>query len=83
MSGSDPSTSPVLCFAFRGNEILIVDEDGGGRIPGIDRIAANPMVSPFGPGLRYSVYSAFTILPAHQHRHLQQAERAWQTVSGR
>lgn len=39
------------------------------------------IVSPFGPGLKYSVYSAFTILPAHQHRHLQQAERAWQTIS--
>lgn len=38
--------------------------------------------SPFGPGLRYSVYSALTILPAHQHRHLQQAERAWQAISG-
>jgi hypothetical protein len=41
------------------------------------------IVSPFGPGFKYSVYSAFTILPAHQHRHLQQAERAWQTISGR
>lgn len=39
--------------------------------------------SPFGPGIRYHVYSAFTILPAHQHRHLQQAERAWQALSGR
>jgi hypothetical protein len=41
------------------------------------------IVSPFGPGFKYSVYSAFTILPAHQHRHLQQAERAWETLSGR
>jgi hypothetical protein len=39
--------------------------------------------SPFGPGLKYHVYSALTILPAHQHRHLQQAERAWQALSGR
>lgn len=39
------------------------------------------IVSPFGPRFKYSVYSAFTILPAHQHRHLQQAERAWQTLS--
>lgn len=37
--------------------------------------------SPFGPGVKYNVYSAFTILPAHQHRHLQQAERAWQALS--
>jgi hypothetical protein len=40
------------------------------------------IVSPFGPKFRYNVYSAFTILPAHQHRHLQQAERAWQSISG-
>lgn len=39
------------------------------------------IVSPFGPGFKYNVYSAFTILPAHQHRHLQQAERAWETLS--
>jgi hypothetical protein len=39
------------------------------------------IVSPFGPGFRYNVYSAFTILPAHQHRHLQQAERAWERIS--
>lgn len=39
------------------------------------------IVSPFGPGFKYSVYSAFTILPAHQHRHLQQAERAWEAIS--
>jgi hypothetical protein len=39
------------------------------------------IVSPFGPGFKYNVYSAFTILPAHQHRHLQQAERAWGTLS--
>lgn len=36
--------------------------------------------SPFGPGLKYNVYSAFTILPAHQHRHLQQADRVRQVL---
>lgn len=40
------------------------------------------IASPFGPAMKYSVYSAFTILPAHQHRHLQQAERAWQAING-
>lgn len=39
MSGPDSSTSPTLCFAFRGSQILIVEEgDGRGRIPSIDRI---------------------------------------------
>ncbi|MBW3573009.1 MAG: DinB family protein [Gemmatimonadetes bacterium] len=41
------------------------------------------IVSPFGPRLKYNVYSALTVLPAHQHRHLQQAERAWQSISSR
>ena len=38
--------------------------------------------SPFDPRGRYSVYSAFTILPAHQHRHLGQAERALDQIGG-
>jgi hypothetical protein len=38
------------------------------------------VASPFNPRLRYSFYAALTILPRHQHRHLCQAERAWQAV---
>jgi len=34
------------------------------------------VVSPFDARVKYSVYSALTILTAHQHRHLWQAERA-------
>lgn len=34
------------------------------------------ILSPVDPGLRYTVFSCFTILPRHQHRHLWQAERA-------
>jgi hypothetical protein len=34
------------------------------------------IVSPFDSRVKYSLYSALTILPAHQHRHLAQAERA-------
>ena len=41
------------------------------------------IVSPFGPGIRYNVYSALTILAAHQLRHLDQAERAWQSLAAR
>jgi len=32
--------------------------------------------SPFNHRVRYNLYSAFTILSRHQHRHLWQAERA-------
>lgn len=39
----------------------------------LDRVK---IASPFDGRVRYSLYSAFTILPAHQHRHLAQAERA-------
>ena len=32
--------------------------------------------SPFDPRVRYNAFSALSILPRHQHRHLWQAERA-------
>lgn len=37
--------------------------------------------SPFSTRMKYDAYSALTILPRHQHRHLDQAERAWAAVS--
>jgi NAD+ diphosphatase len=33
MSHPDPSASHVLCFAFRGNEILVAREGGAARVP--------------------------------------------------
>lgn len=33
--------------------------------------------SPFSANVRYNLYSCFSILPAHQHRHLWQAEQVW------
>jgi hypothetical protein len=39
--------------------------------------------SPFAARMKYDAYSALTILPRHQHRHLDQAERAWAAVSAR
>jgi hypothetical protein len=33
--------------------------------------------SPFAPRARYNLYSCFVILPRHQQRHLEQAERVW------
>ncbi|HEX2081783.1 MAG TPA: DinB family protein [Longimicrobium sp.] len=40
------------------------------------------IASPFAPAMKYSVYSALALLPTHQHRHLLQAERAWEAISG-
>jgi hypothetical protein len=39
----------------------------------IDRVK---VVSPFDPRVRYNLYSALTMVPRHQHRHLGQAEHA-------
>jgi hypothetical protein len=36
--------------------------------------------SPFDPRARYNAYSALTILPRHQHRHLWQAEQVWERI---
>jgi hypothetical protein len=38
----------------------------------IDRVK---IASPFNPRLRYSLFSALSIVPRHQHRHLWQAEQ--------
>ena len=35
------------------------------------------VASPFEPRARYNLYSCFVILPRHQQRHLEQAERVW------
>lgn len=35
------------------------------------------VTSPFSANVRYNLYSCFSILPAHQHRHLWQAEQVW------
>ena len=39
----------------------------------IDRIK---LASPFDARVKYNLYSALTLVPRHQHRHLMQAERA-------
>jgi len=35
------------------------------------------VTSPFNAKLKYNLYSCFSILPAHEHRHLWQAEQVW------
>ena len=34
------------------------------------------IVSPFGGRMKYSAYSALVIVTGHQHRHIEQAEKA-------
>lgn len=40
------------------------------------------VTSPFNERLKYNAFAALSILPGHQHRHLEQAERAWAAASG-
>lgn len=51
--------------------------EADGLPPGCLRIA-----SPFDARLRYNLYSALSILPRHQRRHLWQAERALEAAAG-
>jgi hypothetical protein len=46
----------------------------------IDRVM---LVSPFDARVKYNAFAALGILANHQHRHLDQAERAWAAVSGK
>ena len=52
------------------HELLALAREADG-LP-IDRVK---IASPFNTRLRYNVFSAFSILPRHQHRHLWQAEQ--------
>jgi hypothetical protein len=40
----------------------------------IDRVR---VTSPFDTRVKYNLWSAFSVLPRHQHRHLEQAEEVW------
>ena len=42
----------------------------------LDRVR---MISPFKESMSYNLYTGFRLLPAHQHRHLRQAEEALAT----
>jgi hypothetical protein len=64
---------PEILAAFRrfqDDHIACVRDSDG--LP-IDRVR---IASPFNERIRYSVYSALTILAVHQHRHLWQAAEA-------
>lgn len=38
------------------------------------------ITSPFDVRIKYNLFACLTILPRHQHRHLWQAEQAWQAL---
>jgi hypothetical protein len=70
--GELPRDTVLAEFArLQQDQIRCVSEADG--LP-IDKVRVR---SPFNTRLRYSVYSALSILPRHQHRHLNQAERVW------
>jgi DinB family protein len=69
-AGRPPSQTLEAFVRLQGDQTACVQASDG--LP-VDRVM---MVSPFDRRLKYSVYSALTILPAHQHRHLWQAEEA-------
>ena len=65
-------TSAELVSEFerlQGEQLVLARE--ADSLP-IDRVKIS---SPFNPRLRYNLFSALSILPRHQHRHLWQAEQ--------
>jgi hypothetical protein len=54
----------------------------------LDRAAASPLDrltlrSPFFERLRYTLYTTFLLIPAHERRHIWQAEQALAALSRR
>ena len=70
--GDSPPNVLVAEFKRLQNELRRVIEEG-------DRLQLDKVmiVSPFGEKVRYSAFSALTMIPAHQERHLQQAQLVW------
>lgn len=66
------SRSQLLSDFVRLQSDLVTLVRSGNGLP-LDRVK---IVSPFGGRIRYNVYSAMEIVARHQHRHIQQAERA-------
>lgn len=71
-TGSQPKPQGLAQFKRDQNELIVLVREGDGLA--LDKVLIR---SPFGGKIRYSCYSAFTILPRHQERHLDQAERVW------
>jgi hypothetical protein len=70
-SSDRPAEEVIAEFQRLQDEQIALTREADG-LP-IDRVK---MTSPFNARIRYSIFSALSILPRHQHRHLWQAEQA-------
>ena len=75
--GMDRSALLARFDELQAEQIAIVASSEG--LP-IDRVK---IASPFDARASYNLYACFTILPAHQHRHIWQAERAFDDLRER
>ena len=71
-SGDLPRDAAVAEFDRLQSELIVLTRAAEGKA-----IDAVRIPSPFDPRAKYSVYSALTIIPRHQRRHLIQAEEVW------
>lgn len=68
---AEPPVSIVADFERLQEEVSAQVRAGDGR--DLNRVM---ITSPFEARMQYNLYACLTILPRHQHRHLQQAEAA-------
>ena len=71
-TGSHPKQQTLARFKRDQDELIAIVREGDGLA--LDKVMIR---SPFGEKISYNCYSAFTILPPHQERHLGQAGRVW------
>lgn len=70
-TGDAPRPALVAAFdALQDEQVALVRAADGAPLHAIR------VVSPFDARVRYNLYAALRTLPAHQHRHLEQAETA-------
>lgn len=84
-----PTTRRFIPTATQRSEVMLAEFDRlqAEQIRCLEAVEGRPLErvrveSPFSPGRTYNLYSCFTILARHQHRHLQQAERVWNSAAG-
>jgi hypothetical protein len=77
-TATDPPSQIVAQFEqLQAEQMAYVREADG--LP----ITAVKITSPFDARIKYNLYSCLAMLPRHQHRHLWQAEQAWQALRER